>query len=1183
MPQDRLGVRVHLLGRFEVKAGDRVIIDQCWPRRKAKALLKHLAINVDGHWIHREQLLDALWPELEPAAADHNFRQNLHYLRQAFEEHGLVAPVVTAAQSMVGLAPETWVDVEAFREAHQAARQVRTDPKRYVDALKLYGGDLLPEDIYEEWTQAPREELKGLRRQLVLDLASLHELRGEGEAAIQRLEALVRLDQLDEEAHRGLIQLYAVSGNRQRAQRQFERCRDALQRELGVEPSEETEAIHQRVLEGRLRTVAKTVPPGGTFIGRARELGVLLAGLEKALHGRGVLFMLVGEAGIGKTRTAEEIAVHAYLRGAQVIWGRCYEGEGASAFWPWVQVLRTCMRENTAEDLRSMMGSGAAQLLNLLPELRGTLPELPTAPAGPAAPVSGLPEPFIDIEQARFRLFDSVGTFLSNMAKRQPLVLVLDDLHCADELSLLLLQFLAGMVADTRLLVLGTYRDTELTPDHPLSTSVAVMERRHPGHTIHFEGFSEEEVAQMMQASTGQEQKMRVTGAVFEQTGGNPLLVHELSRVLLAAGLPEQALDSPGWGIALPRGAQAVILHSMYRLSGPCQQVLAAAAVAGKEFDLRLLSRLAGLPGLGLHEAIDEAISAQVIVRFPGNPGHFAFRHTLLREALYGHLPAIRRAHLHRVVGETLEQIYGTEAEHHAAELAHHFLAAAPAGTATAAVQYARMAADHALALFAYEEAARLYQKALDVASAEDGFDDIWLCELLLSLGHAKWDAGDPAAGKEAFLAAGVCARQRGDYAQLARAALGCGRSLTSLGTVDQPHVDFLEEALAGLPDEETSLRAMVMASLARALYWSPNEDRRSTLSREAVDLSRQGGDKLVLAHVLDAAWVALWRPDNPKERLELATEMLQLADAARDQARAHQGHRWRMIAFLELGDMDAARRESQEQARIAHELRHSAQLENAAVIAAMWALFEGRLDEAEQLANEALISAQSAHDRAAAEQFGAQTVALFRERGRLHEIEPVVRAFADQNPAVAAWRAVLAWVYSELGKEPEARAELGRLADGEFASLHRDYTWLLAMSLLADVCEFVGDHPRAASLYRQLLPFADRNVVMGYAIVCAGSVFRSLGVLAATMRQWGDAEAHFDKALRMNERMGARTWLAWTQYEYARMLAERDTPGDVKRASCLLGQALRCARELQMGPLEARILALTLSAEQSP
>ena len=243
-------VRVYLLGRFEVKSGDRVIIDQSWPRRKAKALFKHLALN-HGGWLHREQLFDTLWPELEPAAANHNFRQTLYYLRQAFEEHGLVAPVVTADHSTVGLAPDTWVDVDAFREAHQAARQTRTDPGPYEQALELYSGDLLPEDIYEDWTQLQRDELRGFRRQLVFELASLHERGGQSETAIQQLEALVRLDPLDEDAHRVLIRLYAESGNRQRARRQYERLREALQRELGVEPSEDIEAVYQGILERR--------------------------------------------------------------------------------------------------------------------------------------------------------------------------------------------------------------------------------------------------------------------------------------------------------------------------------------------------------------------------------------------------------------------------------------------------------------------------------------------------------------------------------------------------------------------------------------------------------------------------------------------------------------------------------------------------------------------------------------------------------------------------------------------------------------------------------------------------------------------------------------------------------------------------------------------------------------------
>lgn len=247
-PQDC--VRVYLLGRFEVKSGDRVIIDQHWPRRKAKALLKHLALNRGG-WLHREQLLDALWPELDPAAAKHNFRQNLYYIRQAFEERGLVAPVVTADHNTVGLAPDAWVDVDAFLAACETALQTPTDPELYQQALQLYQGDLLPEDMYEDWTQLPRDELRGLRRQLVFEFASLHERGGRRQTALQHLEVLVRLDPLDEEAHRALIRLYAESGNRQRAQRQYERCREALQRELGVEPSEETEAIYRSVLEGR--------------------------------------------------------------------------------------------------------------------------------------------------------------------------------------------------------------------------------------------------------------------------------------------------------------------------------------------------------------------------------------------------------------------------------------------------------------------------------------------------------------------------------------------------------------------------------------------------------------------------------------------------------------------------------------------------------------------------------------------------------------------------------------------------------------------------------------------------------------------------------------------------------------------------------------------------------------------
>src|SRR3990172_4693030 len=241
-PPDGVGLCVYLLGRFEVRAGDRLIIDQSWPRRKAKALLKLLALN-RGRWLHREQILETLWPDLEPAAADHNLRQNLHYLRQAFLAHGIALPVVTAARSTFALSEEARIDVEAFRDCAQTARRARTDPDLYERALAIYHGDLAPEDIYEDWTQPCREELKALRRQLLLELAQLHRLRGRSEAAAERLEELVRFDPLDEEGHQTLMRVYAESGNRQRAIRQYERCRDVLQVELGVVPSEQTEAL----------------------------------------------------------------------------------------------------------------------------------------------------------------------------------------------------------------------------------------------------------------------------------------------------------------------------------------------------------------------------------------------------------------------------------------------------------------------------------------------------------------------------------------------------------------------------------------------------------------------------------------------------------------------------------------------------------------------------------------------------------------------------------------------------------------------------------------------------------------------------------------------------------------------------------------------------------------------------
>lgn len=1160
-PVESAGLYVSLLGCFEVTSDGLLIIDQSWKRSKAKALLKLLALN-RGQWLHREQVLETVWPNLKQAAADHNFRQNLHYIREAFAAHDLTPPIVIADRSMLALTDDARVDVELFRERAQAACGARTNPELYERALSMYRGDLLPEDLYEDWTQSHREEITALHRRLLSELAQLHELNNRSEAAIQLSEELVRLDPLDEEAHRALMRLHAESGNRQRALRVYERCRTTIREELGTGPSEETEILHQRIREGSFQTAVRPALVSGVFIGREQEISRLTKSLDDAIRGRGGFSMIVGEAGIGKTRIAEELATHARLSGAQVFWGRCYEGEGAPAYWPWIQMLRAYARESPSDELRTVMGTDASVLSELVPELSVGLPDLPrTAP--------------LEFDQARFRLFDSVCKLLSKAAERRPVVLILDDLHHADKASLLLLEFLAAMLPRPHLLLLGAYRNGELTAEHHLTSSLAVLERFHPGSAVQLEGLSRGEVRQLIEASTGQELEERVAEAVYDQTDGNPFLVQELTNVLVAAGVAEWSLDSPGWGVVLPRGARAVIVQSLGRLSSGCRDVLSVAAVVGKEFGLDLLARVSDLSEAPLLEALEEGIAADVIQRGPDAVSRFVFRHALLREALYGDLSMNRRAALHRLIGEALEQLHGPEVGDHLAELSYHFLEAVPAGTAASAVRYARLAGERAMTKFAYEEAIRLYEKALDLLGFEEASDDALRTELLLAVGEAKWTSGDPPAGREALEAAAEGARRLGDSDLFARAALGCGRSLTSIGAVDQPLVDLLEEALTVLPAEDTGLRAAVLASTARALYWSDSADRRVDLSSQAVEMARRIGDPGTLTRVLDAVWIALWEPGNPEERLTLATEMLGLAEEASDRARSHQGHRWRMIALLEMGDIEAARREFETQVRIAHELRQPAQLENVGVVSVMWALFEGRFADAEGLLNEALAIAERAHDQAAPEQFGAQKLALLKEQSKLHEIEPVIKAFVQRYPAVPAWRCVLAYVYSQLEQESEARTEFERLAEHDFVCLPRDFTWLMSMSLLCEVCSFLNDRRSATVLHRELLPFATRNIVMGYALVCAGSVSRNLGILASTMRRWRAAERHFQDGLAMNERMGARPWAAWTRYDHARMLIDHAKPGDKKRAAGLLDQALKNARELNMIALARRAASL--------
>jgi len=629
--------------------------------------------------------------------------------------------------------------------------------------------------------------------------------------------------------------------------------------------------------------------------------------------------------------------------------------------------------------------------------------------------------------------------------------------------------------------------------------------------------------------------------------------------LLSLEGLSPQASGTPR--LAIPPTVTDVISRRLGHLSADCNQMLTQASVLGREFALDALEQVFAQPEGRFLECVDEATAARVVAEVPGVRGRLRFSHVLVRDTLYDRLGAARRARLHRRAGETLEALYARDPGPHLAELAHHFLEASAAGKPGKAVEYARGAAQWAASALAYEEAVRLYQMALQAHSREEPSDAMIRCELLLALGDAQTRAGDTPAAKQTFLLAAELARHTGGV--MARAALGYGGRFLFNVSRDDPRLrPLLEEALEDLGEEDSELRAMLLARLAGGpLRDEPSRERRASLGEQAVDIARRTGDPALLGYVLDARFLAIWAADNTGERLAIAAEMVQLSESTGDLERLFQGHAHRMWTLLELGDLAAVQAEIGIASRIADDLRQPAQLWMVAAARTLCGLLEGRFEQAEELIEQAFRLGERTIPWNAAVTRDFQLFALRREQGRLDELEETVRRAVHTHPTYPVWRCVLADLCAELGREDEARAEFERFAAGDFTGLPFNEEWLLGMTLLADVCAALGDIPRSVRLYELLLPYRELHAV-GQPEISFGAAARALGKLAATAGRFEQATRHFEAAIRLNEQSGARPWTAHARHDYARMLIAR---GDRQKAHQQLAQALASYRELGM------------------
>jgi DNA-binding SARP family transcriptional activator len=1167
---------MRLLGGFRVSCAGREVDDGDWRLAKARSLVKLLALE-PGHALHREQVIDLLWPEMDPDAAANNLNQALFVARRTLAS---VVPGVDGAsliareRQMLSLQPPggLWIDVDAFDRLAATARR-SDDPASYYAAIDLYGGELLPEDRYEDWAGERREATRDRYLQILLRLADLHSEREEHAPAIDVLRRLIATDPLNEQAHAGLMRLYALTGRPQQALRQYQRLSELLERELDSEPDPATSRLYRAILDHRFPPPTRRAPPVTTttaprqpaqetaeppaepardFVDRASEMDALRGAIEQAISGQGRIVLLAGQPGIGKTRTAAEAVEHARSRGMRVLWGRCHETEGAPAYWPWAQVIRAIVAEEDAGALQAEMGPAAADIARIAPDVRQVLPDLPESPA-------------LDPEQERFRLFDGVAGFVKRLAARQPILLVLDDLHWADRSSLSLLEFLAGEIASSPICVIGAYRDEDVSRHHPLSRTLAVLSRQSGVRRLVLAGLGVDDVARYSEVAAGRPPPRGLAVAIHEQTEGNPFFMTEVVRLLIEEGRFEQPDEVHSWRVTIPPGVRETVGLRMDRLSEEANRVLTIAAVAGREFALPVIERVSDITPDQTLSALEEALAAKVLDEIPDEPGSFRFAHILIRQTLYEEVSNARRLQLHRRLAEALETLYGADPDEHLDDLAYHFFLSLPGGDAGKAIDYATRAAVRAMGRVAYAEAAGHLERALQALPRLAVADPARECDLLLLLGEAQRGAGDLLDARMTFTQAADAARALDSPERLARAALGFESAGVYSVVSDTEGVRLLEDALDAIGPADSPLRATLLARLSAALGTFDNDPgallRRGRLNQEAIEVARRVDDATTLASALVMRLEDLWETGTLPERLSDATEAQRLAEHVGDQQLALTACGWRIHDLLELGQVAAADEAIEDFARLVEGIRQPQSQWSLLNRRTMRLLMAGRFVEAEMVAETAYTIGRRPAPGPAAITRTVQLYSVRRAQGRLDELREAIARIDQATPELPYFGCLLIQLELETDRSDVARERFERIASADFMDIPRNILWIGTVALLAEAAAALNDHIAITRLDSLLEPY-DSQHITGVNGIYLGPAAYFRGLLALSSHQLGAARSHLERAKVLSRQVEAWPSLAYASLSLARLAI---TEGDIPGAVAHLEVAADLARRLGM------------------
>jgi tetratricopeptide (TPR) repeat protein len=886
----------------------------------------------------------------------------------------------------------------------------------------------------------------------------------------------------------------------------------------------------------------------GVFVGRSYELDALSASLEDTESGRGSVVLIAGEPGIGKSSLVSQIESFAAARGFYHMGHQC--GVGLPAFWPWTRLL-TCWKE---ERRRARLVNADAVLAML------------SQPHDPETESGTSPVVHTAMKDDRFERFDRVLGFFRRVARQKPILLVLEDLHVADPDSINLLHYCAQQLSTARVLILATYRQHELSVG--IAPLIVEIEQRRRGRHLMLRGLSEVEVRELIERIAGHTCAPSFASELFTLTEGNPLYIKELlhhllhERIFRYDGMRWTSRISPR-NMPLPPSLEEVVWQRFVRLSEDGRHVLSVASVIGRELDVDTLRRLAGMSEGRVDAALVEARAAHLIDT--DRTGRHRFHHPLFREVLHSRLEPVHRARLHLRFGEMIERRYGRDAGRHAATLAYHFSETTSVEGCDKAVRYALRAADDSTQVMAHDDAVRILEAALRVLERVPQRQQR-LCDVLLPLAAALWRSGTFDRAREVSQRAAEVARRCGSAEMLARAALSYAGQLQGFGAVvvDQTTVSLLREALEKILDAHP-LRPLLMARLAEELAFTESDELGRSFARQAIDLARAQSDPSLLVATLRTTHWALWTPEAVNDRLELADEIVRLADQTNDPRMRCDGELVHVWSRIELGQRGAAEAALSTCSDLAAQLRQPYYSWLSAVTRTCLAFMTGDLARAESLAGTALALGESTRDPNCLLFYNGQMGHLYWLTGRFAELPRYYSGITEPHPLLAPTvSCARAAMLCDAGQKTQARAEFERWATDNFEHVPRNPTWLFTMCVLTRVCAALGDMERAEHLYRLLTPFEGRNVVI-VPFFPYGACAHFLGLLAATMRHWPDAERHFEHALVMNTRMGTTQWVARTQLAYAAMLFTRGKPGDHQYAHALLTDSIQTAQALGM------------------